>query len=212
MPNWCSTDIIIDGPKEEILSLYDNLIEWENMEKGKELCKFLEYAGFDKNKYRCRGEIISIDCDTWKNNSHIIISTETAWIPMIQMWRDIVDRYTKDCEVLFCAEEDGNEIYETNDVDYKFFTADYKVRINITNSKYQFKSKELRDFNDYGECSFSTEEFLEYFKEEFNNPNADEKWIINKIKELDDILSEDDIDDQYIYVYEYAREAFLDID
>lgn len=212
MPNWCYTDIIIDGPDDEIISLYGEFTKWNDAPRRNELWQFLAHAGLNQVNYRCRGIIDYMNCDMRKNNSHIAIGTETAWIPMIQMWRDIVAKYSKNCKIFFRAEEPGQEIYMTNDTNYEYFSEDYRININIVNPKYQFKNSILQDFNDYGEYSCSTGELLDSFRIEFDNPDANIEWVLNKTKELSDTLNEDDNDEQYIYINEYARDAFLDID
>lgn len=214
MPNWCYTTIIIDGPEKEIEFLYNKITSWSNMPDGNDLRNFLRYACVDFTNYDCRGTIDKIRLSTAENNDkHIVVSTGTAWTPKIQMWRAIVNSYSKNCRVFFYAEECGTDIYMTNDVDYKYFPEDYSISINIVNPKYQFaRNHTLKELNDYGDCRFNTKDFLEAFREELGNRNADEQWIINRLEELNEMLIEDDIEDQYVNVREIERDAFLDTD
>ena len=47
--------------------------------------------------------------------NQLIINTSTAWSPMMQMWKLVLDKYLPDAELIYEAEECGCEIYWTND-------------------------------------------------------------------------------------------------
>lgn len=141
MPNWCWTTIKFRGAEEEVKKLYDLIdrsmqdnLPAVTLDNGRVVsesdfgdrwlgnCLYMvgidvladEYAGL-----RCRGEISDyfspekVD-DEW----FIEVFTETAWVPMVQMWKVIIDKMgLKTIKLSFCAEEEGNALYWIYDPD-----------------------------------------------------------------------------------------------
>lgn len=124
MANWCFTRITINHESETELEKLDKLLdEWTSkdyMDNGfghKWLGNIVLGSGVgtvDTNKetdLRCRGWIT----DHFIEDNQLHIDTETAWNPMLQMWTKVLEKYLPDAELLYEAEECGNEIYSTND-------------------------------------------------------------------------------------------------
>lgn len=134
MPNWCYTDITIyHNDEEKLKAFFDKIEEWRK--------KPFKKNDFDKYSMGWLGNIVgnsgiaewkkveeredfvpAIDCrgsiqTLMLDNRRILITTETAWGPMLKMWQKVCDKYLPDAEIIFTAEESGCEIYVTNDPD-----------------------------------------------------------------------------------------------
>ena len=127
MPNWCSTRVTLRC-KDEAAShaVYDKLKSWNKSVMDTDfgdawLGNILVNSGFcsgEKACYspslRCRGFILWIKTD----GQDVLIDTETAWAPMLQMWRIVCDRcFPEVTKILYTAEEPGMEVFITNDED-----------------------------------------------------------------------------------------------
>ena len=121
MPNWCFTTVTInheDG--EQLKKLSDLIDEWTSREYKPSdfglpwLGNVIGNSGIcpDEAEWpRCRGRI---DYSAVQDGQ-LIIETETAWMPMMKMWKMVCDRYLPDAEIIYRAEECGQELYVSND-------------------------------------------------------------------------------------------------
>ena len=68
---------------------------------------------------RCRGEIVAYDAlDICDDEAQFFLSTETAWVPMVKMWQEIIDKMgLKSVRFAFCADEPGCELFCIYDPD-----------------------------------------------------------------------------------------------
>lgn len=201
MSNTCITYLNIVGPNQEIIPLYNNLNKWND---SGILRTLLDNAGFNHDNYKCCGEIIYILLKKeGDNNSYIDINTETAWVPMIRMWKDIAAKYAPNSKVYWMAEEPGFDIFETNDIHYDRFEDDYVIDWCFEESP--FKTEDLRNkFNSEIE-SYSEPEFIYMFEEEFGTKNPD--VIMRKLEELGN-----ELEDGYLNIHKYDRDVFDDVD
>ena len=146
MPNWCSNEERIFGPRKEIVPLFQNIRKWtskkyrENGFGNLWLGNIVLGAGFEvdgdgENHLRCRGALSSDPelYDGEKEGSYISFTSETAWIPMRNMWEKILARHAPNCKYLFRSEECGMGYYATNDRDGGFFPEDFLVDCCIAN-------------------------------------------------------------------------------
>lgn len=133
MSNWCSTKIEFVGSPDDINDLHEKLKLYTSKiyspsDFGKNWLGNILY-GFglgdriDSEDHtthiRCRGTLIDIsEIIDDKNDSSkktFSIDTETAWVPMIRMWTVILtEHYGNRINLFWIAQEDGNEVYETN--------------------------------------------------------------------------------------------------
>lgn len=124
MPNWCYTNITINHESETEVEKLEKLInEWTSkdyMTNGfghKWLGNVVLGSGIgtvDTNNatdLRCRGTII----DYYRTGNELVISTETAWSPMLQMWVKVIEKYLPGAELIYNADECGFDINDTND-------------------------------------------------------------------------------------------------
>ena len=135
MPNWCYTNITIcHNDKEKLKAFFDKVEEWRK--KPYKTNDFDTYtmgwlgnivgnSGLAEWKVKDNGRedfVPSISCrgslQTFELHDNCInLSTETAWSPMLEMWKLLCDKYLPNAEIYYTADEGGNEIYQTNDPD-----------------------------------------------------------------------------------------------
>jgi hypothetical protein len=124
MPNWCQTRITINHEDENKLKeLESNINKWisyNHKENGFGLNWLGNIVGNSKvgtvdenpeTDLRCRGWVDYMQY----NDNQLIIDVETAWSPMLKMWVKVLEKYLPDAELIYTAEECGNELYCTND-------------------------------------------------------------------------------------------------
>ena len=135
MPNWCYTNInIYHNDKNKLKDFFDKVEEWRK--KPYKTNDFDTYSlgwlgnivgnsGLAEWKAKENGRedfVPSISCrgslQTFElHDNSINIDTETAWGPMLEMWRLLCDKYLPGAEIYYTAEESGNGLYQTNDPD-----------------------------------------------------------------------------------------------
>ena len=223
MPNWCDTQIIFDVEKEEDLPLlvdfHDKLItfyfddekkkEFENNPNNK-------YASFSwigntqkiwnftsKTTYP-RGFIQDIhDID----DNYFWLNQQDAWSEHIGIWIEIIKNFYDDkIKIYFIAEELGNELFESNDYNGKYFMDKYVIDTYAEfNNTFELKqydklyelqggifhnfAKSINDktLNIYG-LFHPTNEI--YFTIEMNDYYSDDRMLLTsmrKIKSYNDI-------------------------
>lgn len=133
MPNWCYTNInICHNDKNKLKEFFNKVEEWRK--KPYKTNDFDTYSlgwlgnivgnsGLAEWKVKENGRedfVPSINCrgslQTFElHENSINIDTETAWGPMLEMWRLLCDRYLPGADIYYTAEESGNGLYQTND-------------------------------------------------------------------------------------------------
>lgn len=133
MPNWCYTNInICHNDKNKLKDFFDKVEEWRK--KPYKTNDFDTYSlgwlgnivgnsGLAEWKVKENGRedfVPSISCrgslQTFElHENSINIDTETAWGPMLEMWRLLCDKYLPGADIYYTAEESGNGLYQTND-------------------------------------------------------------------------------------------------
>ncbi len=133
MANDCYTRITINSGKiDEAVSLYNNILQW--LDSPTPVAKWwlgnvVYHSGIDAidrlgnfSTYRCRGSVIYHDIFVSDDNVEISIDTETAWVPMVKMWKAVCEKYlgyddkgNPNFEIVYSAEEPGCLLYWTND-------------------------------------------------------------------------------------------------
>lgn len=130
MPNWCSNEITIHcKTQKDADQIYDTLHDWLHSNlycdpgfSNEWLGRFLILAGvttydeIERCGILCRGSLT----DMFQDGNAIELTTETAWCPMLKMWRVIVDKCfpEKVDSITYVARESGCGIYCTNIEDY----------------------------------------------------------------------------------------------
>ena len=130
MPNWCYTNISFNSENKSDLEKLYNFIEKATSNKSKYTdvsdfgsnwlgnvlleCDLMTLDDVKNNTVPCRrrGSIIYVDI----TDDQVIVDTETAWVPMMQVWQKVVEKLNlDDVDIIYTAEEPGCELYWTND-------------------------------------------------------------------------------------------------
>lgn len=127
MPNWCSTTITIHDKPEEIKRIYTELEKAFSVNYLKDdpasfgtrywLGNLLCYQGMTIDEVSnspicCRGTVEYLDMS---DDDEIVMDTETAWNPMLEPIMSFLSYIKSSPEIIYTAEEPGNELYLTND-------------------------------------------------------------------------------------------------
>ena len=125
MPNWCLTNIVINANENDLKVFNKLLDQWTSRNYMKNgfghewLGNIVLGSGIgtvDTNPetdIRCRGVITQKQlCDDMLD-----IQTETAWVPMLDMWVKLVEKFIPEADITYTAEEGGCGIFCTNDPD-----------------------------------------------------------------------------------------------
>lgn len=150
MPNWCNTNMTIEGPKAEIESIHRKIKEWTSRnyvenDFGKNwLGNIVVGAGFSYKLLACRGLISFMDEEITTRQDepgiyYFQVQYESAWTDINGTWETILERHAPNCEIYYVAEELGNEYFVTNDRDKRYYDEEIIVLSNLekTNPLYQ---------------------------------------------------------------------------
>lgn len=191
MPNWCTTDYVIEGPHEILEKIHEAIlypeveeeasVEWEGNVLNTLGISWdrLDPNNEDKPYDYMRGFIGGI---TKFNRNTLKFYAEEAW--GVTDFNLVLEKNFPDIKVYFNGEEPDMEVYLTNDKEDKYFPDRYFVDTCINevyNSEY-FKTKDKA---------------YKWLSKISNNKVTNEEQVeaFNK-----DPLNEDD----FIYVHEFA--------
>ena len=182
MPNWCNNSIrLVCKDISCAEKVYDTLCRWEDNKEYNDdsdfgsgwLGKFLIQAGLATRDsinscgIKCRGIIYDLN----RVSNTVFIGTETAWGPMINMWKLISDKCFPEMvtAVTYVSEEPACGIYLTNDPDcrdhYLFSWEDSEQDICSESELIDYMTYHLQE---KGVCPESTDLYslqqeMEYF-------------------------------------------------
>lgn len=197
MPNWCSTDITINcDNNEKLADFYAKIEEWTSHDYKENgfghnwlgnIVGNSRIGTVDENKetyLRCRGVLSYMDL----MYESLVIHTETAWVPMLLMWRKLLDKYLPDAELIYSAEELGCEVLATNDPYYieKYYIDAWGIE-NVESNDCATKEeviKLLQELLDIKEESI--DELLKQLSlSEFNDRLYINKWEFSEVDNWD---------------------------
>ena len=187
MPNWCYTNYMFTGDEGEIKQFSERIAhamvvnrvpnDWGRTFLG----NILEEFGTSYDAVRCRGCIMDI---MEHDKKTLEIMTETAWVPMSEVWDVILVNY-KSISYVMMAEEPGCDLFINTDTSGVYYSTKYRVYLS---------------FDD--ESEENTEEYFDTLDEMFEFLSA----ILHKsIDNMSDIeaINEDEHSGVRVYVNEY---------
>ena len=127
MANSCFTDYIVDGSKEELLNLYEEMTRISSMEKplvsnswGVNFlgCLVTSLGGNIEDIY-CRGLFIDL-MNEIDSDGIISFTTVTAWVEMAEMRHFLESQYPR-LNFFYLSEESGCDYYDCNDIEGKYW-------------------------------------------------------------------------------------------
>lgn len=204
MANYMLSDYVIEGKKAELDEFEAMLRRLEAMKEKDFLIKDVSWGskwlgfiinelGQDWNGYNCKGAWYDLER---RGDDALAITFESAWTAPEDMLALIAEKWPS-FKYYFYREEPGSEVYETNDVEGKYFPRRYYLRGIVPRDSEEAEDG-LLEFDEY----LNTEEdALAYMCDKLNHP----------VKSIDDIeawnedlenLAEENADycDCYIWV------------
>lgn len=130
MPNWAYTNYVLEGDLKEVESLKSKLDELKAMQEplvpngfgNLWLGCIVTVLGGDWNKVYCRGSIY----DYYIEDGALRLNVESAWNECTETRLLFQQRYPN-LRIYYSTEEPGMEIYQTNDLDGKYFPDRYII-------------------------------------------------------------------------------------
>lgn len=124
MANLCATMICIQHEDvEKLRKLEKQIDEWlkpkDKTGDDRWLGNIVINAGIRTTErgeptfLKCRGEVNSIELIEEENQ--IMIDVESAWVPMLEMWKKLLEKYLPDAPIVCSTEEIGLLLFFTND-------------------------------------------------------------------------------------------------
>lgn len=127
MANCCFTEYIVEGPKEELQSLYDKMLQVSKMDQP--LIKndwgvtflgcLVEILGGNWKEVYCRGYFLNLT-NNIAESGIIKFDTDTAWVEMAQT-RLFLERKYPQLKFYYVSEESGCNYYDSNDTAGKYW-------------------------------------------------------------------------------------------
>lgn len=185
MANYCSTDVIVTGKRDSLVVLKTIMEKCE--EKGKLengwgntwLGNLVDAFGEDWQKIPCRGTWDVCEDET----EYLRFYTESAWAPTTELFK-MIERHLPDLKIYYSAEEPGCCIYETNDVEGKYFPDRCQVDWYVHNH-----GEGTEYFRDLGEA--------------LNFIQGMAGREINTVEDVEEFCEEIMQDDYYVYINEF---------
>ena len=94
-----------------------------------DLCDVVNYFGGDANRVDCRGFIETFE---FEDENTIKICTDTAYVPMQEVWANVIVDY-ESLKYFFVSDEIGSECFYNNDRDKEHFPDKYFIDNNFGN-------------------------------------------------------------------------------
>lgn len=189
MPNWCYTNIVIEGDKKDVETLNDAMEKLENMNQPFEpngfgktwLGNLVVYFGGDWNKIRCRGEWMDRDFD----NGCLSFNADHAWAPPIETLEFLKEKFPS-FKIYWQSEEPGMCEYWTNDANHVYFHDKFYLEM----------------------CTVDDHYYHEYFEDEESLVDYVNKHLglnISSAKDLAEVSDkwEEEYDGAYIFAHEF---------
>ena len=202
MPNWCTTNITFEGNKKDIKDFHEKLIKItqapsriKNDFGSHWLGNVVDFFGFDWNEIRCRGSISCIEASFDSNEElcNFEIITDTAWMPMINMWNLIIEKYYPSISFVYVAEEPGCGVFINTDTEGKYYTDQFilDLCIPIENiDKYEYLESEKQLIECVEQLLNKTFSSAKEIDDYFNNLADDHENFRASIKEFEKELQE----------------------
>lgn len=221
MPNWCYTTIVfhsknvkqIESFQKQVLQIFNGNSSVENDFHNGWLGDYVNYLlhPLTHDDVRCRGSVIFVDDVTQiEDSAYFQIETETAWSPMLKMWRLILEKHYPDIDIAFMAEESGCGIFEKYDTTGRFFEDTFDVDINIEDvEEFSYFHQPVRDKKELKSILLNVCDKAKIFdiRKKIENEES-----VDKISQMLNAVLSMKSENNYLYVNEYQEVDIFDVD
>lgn len=189
MPNWCETNYTLTGERKALESVYELMRNLEDREKpeiendfGATWLGCLVHAlGHDWQNISCRGSWtnLSLKGDT------LTFTTWSAWTPPTDVV-DLIQQKFPEIDYFYYAEEPGNCLYETNDIEGKYYPFRYLLEYTRDEEWYmgQYTTSEslLKAINQQTGKHFRNINEAKHYSDTLrHSSDVDDYFVIHKI-------------------------------
>lgn len=145
MANICLTNYIVTGKESELRDLYSKMEFANESENALDIsyCYFLVTTlGCEYPDFYCRGDFYDVFIEEKEGEPpYLSFVIESAWRELSE-WRAFINSKYPHLKFYFIAEEYGEDIFETNDKDHKYFVDKYILHIDGDNEYFRFDEQE----------------------------------------------------------------------
>ena len=136
MPNWCTTNFVVEGEQKDLDRLYEMMDRLGKMEKPLVENGFgptwlgclLTELGEDFQNYHCKGDWYNLS----RQDKTLRFDTDTAWNPAYDII-DLLEHKFPTLYFYFRAEEPNNDIFVKNDEQGIYFPEQYFLILVLPN-------------------------------------------------------------------------------
>lgn len=131
MPNWCYTQYVAEGPKDQLQRLYDTMKRLQDMPRpglikndfgsswlGNLVAEI--NGGVIPDDFRCRGFYYNLELE----DETLRFDTETAWWEADDT-RHLIEEKFPGVKLYYCAEEFGCCGWSSNDINHVYFGEEF---------------------------------------------------------------------------------------
>lgn len=142
MANICDTEYRIYGPKKDLDTIYETIVQMQN-DGIVELDELVNRLGGKSADMRRRGEIRDLDYDDLA--CKLSIYQNTAWREQSDVRHFLEERFP-DITIYYLDEEPGCGWFVTNDMNKEVWDCEYVLDDSKTGTEYYSSIKEIADY------------------------------------------------------------------
>lgn len=147
------------------------------------------------------GYIFERDCQKYDDIYYLEIETDTAWKTMFEIWNFVL-KYFPDIVYYYEATEPGSRIYETNDINHRYFIDDYHVFIEIDIKQHPELNSFINAFREYNCDGIIDESF----------PSERLQFLLEEALNIKDVTySIDTLINKTMALFENKEDCYFDI-
>lgn len=185
MPNWCTTNYVIEGEKKELDALHQTMKSLQEMEPPLVVNGFgpswlgclVKELGEDPETIGCRGCWYELQ----RTDDTIRVVFETAWSPCYDVIELLKEKFPS-LRFYYRAIEPGNQVFNKNDVKGKYFPENIYAIYN---------GDEI--------LALDEQEMLQKLKKEYGLPER-----FTSLSEAEEYYDEAEDEDDYLSYAEFA--------
>lgn len=204
MANYVFSNYVIEGKKAELDEFESLLKRLESMEEKdfpvKDISWGSRWLGFlvnelggDLDQYNCKGEWFGLER---RSDDALALDINSAWWPPEDLMNLIADKWPS-FNYYFYREEPGCEMFETNDVDGKYFPRRYRLfgYIPIKNEEGEMEGVEFEEY------PASEDDVINYVSTNLQHPIESIEDIDEWNKQLEENTDDSLFDGVNPYIY-----------